>query len=166
MATQRGPAAGFTLIEIIVTIVVVGVISGIAALIIAQGMRAYSEETVRSDVVYQARLALQRMAREARLVRSCGDIAAPANPSATLSFTNIDGAAVAFTTAGGVISRGADVLATGITSAQPFRFLDRAGNATTSCAAPNDIWFIEISVAAAQGAETIALRTRVHPRSF
>ena len=35
---------GFTLIEITITIVIVGVFAGISAMIIMQGIRAYSEE--------------------------------------------------------------------------------------------------------------------------
>lgn len=164
---------GFTLIEIIITIVVVGIIASLAAMIILQGVRAYSDERSRSDVHYQARLAMERMAREARMVRSCSAISGPANPSATLSFTDINGNAVSYTVnAGtGVLSRGAgaDLLATGITSAQPFRFLDQNGNVTTACSvptAPTDIWFIEISLMDTQNSETLQMRTRVHPRNF
>jgi prepilin-type N-terminal cleavage/methylation domain-containing protein len=162
---------GFTLVEIVITIVVVGIIAGIAAMIIAEGARAYSDERSRSDVHYQARLAMERMAREARMVRSCGDINGPANPSATLSFTDSNGNAVSYTVNAGtkVLSRGADLLATGIMSAQPFRFLDQNGNETTACSVPavaTDIWFIEISLTDTQNSETLQMRTRVHPRNF
>jgi prepilin-type N-terminal cleavage/methylation domain-containing protein len=159
-------ANGFTLIELVMTIVIVGIISGIAAMIIAQGVKSYSDEQGRSGVRYQARFAVERMVREVRLIRSCADIAGPSNPSATLSFTDINGTAVLFNVALGNLNRGADRLATGITTAQPFRFLDKSGNTTTSCVSPNDIWFIEINVTALQGGETYSLRTRVHPRNF
>ena len=158
--------AGFTLIEIVITIVLVTILAGIAALIILQGVKAYSDEQSRSDVHYQARLAMERMAREIRHVRSCADITGPVNPSNTLSFTDITGTAVAFSVSGGNLSRGVDILATGITSAQPFRFFDRSGNATVSCIAPNDIWFVDISLTAEQGAESLVLNSRVHPRNF
>lgn len=163
---NRTSSDGFTLIEIVVTIVIVGIVGGIAAMIIAQGVRSYSDEQGRSGVRYQARFAVERMVREVRLIRSCADITGPANPSATLSFTDINGTAVAFSVAAGNLNRGADRLATGVTTAQPFRFLDKSGNPTTTCVSPNDIWFIEINLTAAQGAEAYSLRTRVHPRNF
>ena len=164
----RAPnSKGFTLIEIVITIVLVSIIGGIAAMIILQGVRAYSDEQRRSDVHYQARYAMERMAREARLIRSCAAITGPANPSNTLQFTDINGTAVTFTVNAGVLSRGADILATGVTSAQPFRFYQKDGTtATTSCISPNDIWFVEIALTATQGTETIQMRTRVHPRNF
>ena len=131
----RQAKGGFTLIEVVITIVISGIIAGAAALILAQATRAYFDEQTRGDVHYQARLAVERIAREARLIRSCDDISGPANPSASLAFTDINGSAVTFAVAGGNLSRGADMLAAGVISAQPFRFLDTAGNPTTACPA-------------------------------
>lgn len=159
---------GFTLVEIVITIVLIGILSGVAAMIILQGVKAYSDEQSRSDVHYQARLAVERIAREARLIRSCADInGRPVNnPSSALSFTDISGNAVTFSIAGGNLSRGGDILAMGV-NAQPFSFLDRNGALVTDCgAAPNDIWFIEIDVTSTQGGESLQMRTRVHPRNF
>lgn len=154
---------GFTLVEIVITIVIIGILSGIAALIILQGVSAYSSEQSRSDVHYQARLAVERIAREARMIRSCADIAGPANPSATLSFVDINGNAVSFSYAGGNLSRGANLLSSGITSAQPFTFLDVNGNQTTACPG---IWFVAVDVIGQNGSESAEMRTRVHPRNF
>ena len=159
---------GFTLIEIVITIVLIGILSGVAAMIIMQGVRAYSDEQSRSVVHYQARLAVERIAREARLIRSCADInGRPViNPSSTLSFTDINGNAVIFSVAGGNLSRGGDILAMGV-NAQPFNFLNRSGALITDCgAAPNDIWFVEIDVTSIQGTESLQIRTRVHPMNF
>lgn len=160
---------GFTLIEMIITIVLVSVLAGLAAVIILQGIRAYSDEQSRTDVHYQARLALERITREARQIPSCAAIAGAANPSDTLQFTDASGTLVTFTVNGAtkVLSRGGDILATGVTSAQPFRFLGKDGTTeTTSCISPNDIWFVEIDLTDTQGSETLRMRTRVHPRNF
>ena len=160
---------GFTLIELVMVIVLIGILSGFAAMIILQGIRSYSDEQSRVDVHYQARLAVERIAREARTIRSCADITGPANPSATLSFTDINGTLVTFSVnvVTGVLSRGADTLATGVTSATPFRFLKKNGtDQTTSCVSPDDIWFIEIDMSSTQGTESLQIRTRVHPRNF
>ena len=46
--TIRNPESnGFTLVEIVVTIVIIGIISGIAAMIILQGVKVYSAEQSR-----------------------------------------------------------------------------------------------------------------------
>lgn len=154
---------GFTLIETVLTIALVGILAGVAAVIIMQGAKSYSTGQSRGEAHQQARFALERMSREARSIRSCGDINAPMNPSAALSFTDITGNAVAFSVAGVNLMRGADLLAGGVTSAQPFRFLDNAGNETTACPG---IWFIEINLTDTQRTESLILRTRVHPRNF
>ncbi len=156
---------GFTLIEIVMSIVLISILSGIAALIILQGVKAYTDEQSRSDLHYQTRLAIERMTREIRLVRSCGDITTPgSNPAASITFTDINGTAVNFAVAGNTLNRGANLLATGITTAQPFRFL--AADGTTATMACPGIWFVEIMLADTQGTESIQMRTRVHPRSF
>jgi prepilin-type N-terminal cleavage/methylation domain-containing protein len=169
LALHAPHSKGFTLVEIVISIVLISILSGLAAMIIMQGVKAYSDEQSRTDVHYQARLAMERITREARLIQSCTAINAPANPSNTLRFTDIDGTDVTFTVNGGtkVLSRGADILATGVTSAQPFRFFKKDGaTATTSCISPDDIWFVEIDLTDTQGAEALQMRALVHPRNF
>jgi prepilin-type N-terminal cleavage/methylation domain-containing protein len=156
---------GFTLIEIVMTIVIVSVLAALAALIILQGVRAYSDEDSRSDIHYQTRLAVERIAREARQITDCTRITVPANPGGTFSFFDINtGATVTFSIAGTNLLRNADLLASGITSPQPFRFL--ATDGTTLTTACPGIWFIDISVTDAKGTQSLPMRTRVHPRNF
>ena len=156
-------SSAFTLIELIITIVIIGVLSTIASIIILQGARTYSTEDMRSNVHYQTSLAVERIAREARVIRSCADITAPANPSSTLSFTDVNGNSVSFSYAGGNLSRGANLLASGITSVQPFTFLDVNGNQTTACPG---IWTVVVDVIGQSSSETAEVRTRVHPMNF
>lgn len=165
---ERGwGASGFTLIELVLTIILLGIIAAAVSPLILQGIRSASIEQNRGDVHAQARLAVERVAREARAVRSCAEIVGPANPSAGLSFTDTSGAPVVFSLAGGNLSRGGDLLAQGVISANPFRFLKRdAVTETTSCVAPDDIWFIEIDLTCVQAGENLHLRTLVHPRNF
>lgn len=151
---------GFTLIEIVITIVLISIISGIAAMIILQGVRAYSDERNRSDVHYQARLAMERMAREIRMIRSRADITTMAN--ADLQFTDVYGNTVRFNLVGSDIQRSGSVLASNI-SPFAFSYYDTAGALTALSA---NLWLVEIALTATQGTETIQMRTRVHPRNF
>jgi len=157
---------GFTLIEIIMTIVIVSILAGIAAVIILQGVKAYTTEQPRSNVHYQTKLAVERMAREVRQIRSCttgagGDITT--TTANTLQFNDINGNTVNFSVAGGVLTRNANTLATGIISAQTFSYLTSAGMPSTACPG---LWFIDITITDQQGTNTIQMSTRVHPMNF
>ena len=148
------------------TIVIVSILAALAAVIILQGIRAYSDEDSRSDIHYQARIAVERMARELRSMPSCTNLTVSSNPGGTLSFVDVNtSATVTFSISGTDLKRNnTDLLASGITSAQPFRLLAADGNTlTTACPG---IWFIEISVTDTKGSQSLPIRTRVHPRNF
>jgi len=156
---------GFTLVEIVITITLTGIIAGIAAMIILQGMSAYLAEENRSDVQYQAGAALERMAREIRTIRSRADIVTMT--AADLRFTDMSGAQAGFTWINPNLNRwngaGTDPLAAGITA---FSFAYYQQDGVTLAAAAATVWFVDVSITAQQGDETQQMRTRVHPRNF
>ena len=157
---------GFTLVEIVITIVLVGILAGIAAMIILQGIRSYSDEQARSNVHYQARLAMERMAREIRQIRSTADI--PTMAGTTLRYVDVNGVQTGFQLTGTDIERTEDngstwqILATG-TTAFNFNYFRQDG---VTPAAAATLWFVEITMTSEQGAESLQMRTRVHPRNF
>lgn len=57
---------GFTLIEIILVIVLLGIVSGILAPVITQNIRAYSDSKSRNELMARGRIALGRLDRELR----------------------------------------------------------------------------------------------------
>ncbi|HAK60951.1 MAG TPA: hypothetical protein DCO77_11300 [Nitrospiraceae bacterium] len=156
---------GFTLFEVIITIVIVSILAGIAGILISQGVRAFSDEQARSDVYQQARLGMERMAREIRVIRSRTDITTMANTN--LRFTDVAGTTVGFNWASPTLQRwngiGNDVLASNITA---FTFAYYQQDGVTAAAAPATLWLVEITLTATQGSETLQLRSRVHPRNF
>jgi prepilin-type N-terminal cleavage/methylation domain-containing protein len=161
---MRNDAAGFTLIEIVITIVLVSILAGLAGMVILQGVRAYTVEQTRSDVHYQARLAMERMAREIRMIKSQADISAMA--AANLRYTDANGSNTGFNWVNPTLNRwngaGNDALATGIT-AFAFAYVKIDG---TAASAASEIWFVDISLTSQQGAEALVMRGRVHPRNF
>ena len=154
---------GFTLVEIIITIVLVSIIAIIAALIILQGVRAYSGERSRSDVHYQARLAMERMEREIRLIRNQGTSNIPIMVNNNLQFVDVNGATVNFSWVGTTLSRGADALAQNIT-AFTFNYYQQDG--VTTAATADVLWYVDITMTDTQGSNALQLRTTVHPRNF
>jgi len=66
-ARLRARARGFTLIEVIVSIVVLGILSAIVAVFIRAPILGYRDTVDRAEITDQADLALRRIARDLRL---------------------------------------------------------------------------------------------------
>lgn len=88
-------AQGFTLIEMVMSMMIIGLLGTAAAMAISYGVRATFETQTRVDTQSDLRLAVERMAREIRLMRR--DPAAPANydivaprTATRLSFRRLD----------------------------------------------------------------------------
>ena len=166
-APHTPDSKGFTLMEVIITIVIVGIISGIAAMIILQGMQTYTKEQNLSDAHYQGRQAMERMAREIRLIRSTADITA--STATTLRFTDVNGSALGFQWTNPTLNRwngvSDDVLASGV-AAFSFTYYKNDGTVAVLPADLGLLWFIDIAMTSQQGSETLPMQTRVHPRNF
>lgn len=66
---MRRRAPGYTLVEIVLVILLLGMLAGAAAMAINHGARASLESTTRTDTLSKLRLAVERFAREVRQVR-------------------------------------------------------------------------------------------------
>lgn len=170
---------GFTLIEIVIAIVLVGILASVAAMIIMQGIRAYSSEDVRSDGYYQARFAMDRMSREIRLIRSTA--AVPVDDIATMNTTTlvyyaIDNTQLGFRLSGGNIERTQDggtnwyqltrLTAPDAVTAPGGVFFTYLTNTGAPGAAQATLWYVQIQFTVTRGTESFFMSTRVHPMNF
>ena len=64
MSPRKTKQTGFTLIEMITVIVLLGIIAGILTPFIAKTMQAYTHSKARAELVAKGRLALERLTRE------------------------------------------------------------------------------------------------------
>jgi MSHA biogenesis protein MshO len=67
LGIEKKFSRGFTLIEMITVIVLLGIIAGILTPFISKAMQAYTHSRARASLVDKGHLALERMAREVRL---------------------------------------------------------------------------------------------------
>ena len=154
---------GFTLIELIMVIIITSIIASIAAMLILEGAKSYQKEVSYSDIHNQGRLAIERMAREIRLIRSATAADISTMTAANIVFNDVNGTNIQFSLAGTTISRSGNTLANNV---QSLAFSYYQQNGTTVAALPTDVWFVQIDLTTVNAGETLAMRLRVHPRNF
>lgn len=156
---------GFTLIEMLLTIVIIGIMAGVAAKILLSGLDTYSFVVSRKDATQNARIAMDRIASEVLLLEE-GDITFIANNR--ISFEDENGLSTSFQTqvSGNQtnITRGNDFLA------GPLGFLDfdylRADGADAAMISEIKKINIELSIDSQGGFGPVTFRTEVFPRNF
>ncbi len=97
-STQRG----FTLIEMVMTIVLIGIIAAVIAPVLSTTIGGFHAARVRNDLTAQARLVLERLTREIREADPAGITVNPAGTS--LTFTQLSGL-VGLVDTGGIMAR-------------------------------------------------------------
>lgn len=166
-------AAGFSLIELVVSIVVLGLLAAATAPIFSSSMRAYVESDAHLTTLSKARYATERIAREVRAVRydttnsryDFGTISAT-----SMTFTKQDATTVTITAAGanlnftyappGVTSPLTDEL-----SSVNFRYCTALQNPPTCNATAATVASVEVSLTLTNRGATHTQRVRVALRN-
>lgn len=157
--------AGFSLAELVLVIVLLGIVSAMVAVPLMEGARIFTSAEVRADLTGQGRLAVERMAREIRMVRSrtAADLPGCCN-NATLSFNDTSGNNIVYTVAGGnTITRNGVPLAAGDAASLNFSYFQQ--NGTTAAVNATQVWTIEVNLTVTKSGESQSYRVRVHPRN-
>jgi len=160
---------GFTMIELVMVIVILSVIAAIGSGIIHQGFRSYMTQKDLAHLDSQGRLALERMARELRLVRTATALDLTISPTTEITFTDTAGDTIRFyrdipsnTLMRTENANPTQPLSNNITS-MDFTYYDTNGVAT---AIVTQMRYISVQITATQGNFTRTLRTTVSPRSI
>jgi prepilin-type N-terminal cleavage/methylation domain-containing protein len=89
-------AGGFTLIEVVVTVVIVGIIFVLGGLMMGRAFETYDATQKTTDVDWQGRVALERMVRELRNIRSDTDLTMSTTSTDPIFFADPSGATACF----------------------------------------------------------------------
>ncbi len=154
---------GSTLVELIITIVVVGVISGIIGMLLLQGVQAFMAQDTKASITSQGRLAVERMVRDIRTIRSRTGVDIPVMTGATLSFVDTSGNPIVYTSAAGSVTRNGVALATPHATGVTFSYFQQNGTPAVSAA---QVWVIQVDLSFAGTNEAQDFRVRVHPRNL
>ena len=159
---------GFTLVEVVAAIVLFGIVAAMTARVLSQGFQSFIMGRNLAETDWQARVALERMTRELRIIRAPADIIMTSGSD--LTFTDLDGNAIRFCMgavgtcpgAAGDLTRNTQALATGV-SGLAFSYLTRTGAAT---ATPAQVYYVVIAFTATQGSMSKSYQAVVSPRNF
>jgi prepilin-type N-terminal cleavage/methylation domain-containing protein len=156
---------GFTLIELIIVIMILGIIAGIGSKILSQAFLGYFDNKYLVESDWQARLALERMQRDIRAIRSTADISTATATQLAFIDTNSDTITYSLSSAKlyrQTNSNTAQVLADGIQSIT-FSYFDK--NGTTTAVAAN-IRYITISLNVTLNNTNYIINTSVYGRNL
>ena len=166
---SRRSACGFSLIELVTVVIILGIVASSGALIISRGFNAYfaGRDMTRAD--WQGRLALERMTRDLRDVRSAvaGDI--PTMTATQITYNDIYGTNITYNlnvttlmrTQSGVAAAG---LADNISALQ-LSYLQKNGQSAAATAA--QVCYITVSaVATSYNNISVTYHDTVKPDSF
>lgn len=150
---------GFTLVEMITAIVLVGLLATIGAEMLGVGFTAYFTGRDLTEADAQGRTAMERLTRELRLIRARGDLAGLT--PASISFTDSAGNAIAYALAGTDLTRNGQVLAEGV-SAFNLSYFDSA----LAVATPATVYYVTVDLNITHRGTNQNYRATVHPRGF
>ena len=119
--------SGFTLIELIMVLVILGIIAAVTSKILATGLSGYLVSKNLTEADWQGQLGLERMVRDLRETRSPSDITTAT--STQFVFTNISGSSVTYQLTGTNLMRNTQILASGVNSLT-FNYYDANGTIT------------------------------------
>jgi prepilin-type N-terminal cleavage/methylation domain-containing protein len=170
---------GFTLVELIAVIVLAGILFSFGSALLGKVFSSYSLKQDVADSDWQAKVALERAARELRTVRSATAADLDIASLTQVRFVDTDGNGVCFyyNAAANRVMRsaqaptvgvpgdpcsGGQVLADNVTALN-FTYWDNTGAATAVVASA---YYITVNVTVTEGGYSGQFRTNVRPRNF
>ena len=162
------PACGFTLIEVIVTMVIAAVLATIGATVMRSGFSAYflGRELARDAI--QGTLALERMTRDLRSIRSATAADLPTMTATTISFFDVDGNTNTYDFPGGLVTYSlnggaAQPLADNVSNLT-FSYLQNDGQTVAGVA--TSVAYITVAITVTTQNSNATFRGTVKPANF
>jgi MSHA biogenesis protein MshO len=155
---------GFSLVELIVVIVVLGIVASMGATVVRDGILGYLSGREITNADWQGRLALERMTRELRNIASpnISNIAATSCGNSTFAFSDITGTQISYTQSTTTLMRNGQPLADNVTGLR-FYCLDSTVQPTTM---PSNVYYVTVSMVVSTANTSASYRSTVRPRNL
>jgi prepilin-type N-terminal cleavage/methylation domain-containing protein len=131
---------GFTLIEFVMVILLISIIAIVGSQMLAQGLKSSLTLQDITNASWQGQLAIERMMREIRYVRSAVDILIRTNGQ--FSFVDMNGNTIDYKLIGTNLMRNAQILASGVNTLT-FTYMDKNGNTVANT---TDVHYVGITM--------------------
>jgi prepilin-type N-terminal cleavage/methylation domain-containing protein len=171
---------GFTLIEVVVTMIVAAILFGLGATVISGAFRTYflGREINQND--WQGRLALERMTRELRTVRAATNPPIPPgdlniNTAGQITFVDFSGNTIVYRQTGNTIERSQNAgafqpLADNVSTTSPLTFSYLRNDGVTPEPVlggfSTNVYYVTLSFTVSSANASATYRGTVKPTSF
>ncbi len=147
---------GFSLIELVLVIVVIGIVVSASSRSIMEGLNSFVSAQSFYKLDWQANMALEEITREARTIPTPASITTAT--ASQFTFVDSTNTTMSYTISGGNILENGVILATNATSLA-FTYYTRLGASTATLSA---IRFVKISITLTSGTNTYTYTTTVN----
>lgn len=161
---------GFTLIELVIVIVTVGIIAGIVGFILLGATNSWRFASLRKDILWDGRLAMNRMVREIKEIKNLTSVTTAS--SSQFRFTRVDDSDITYSLSGTDLNRtesGTSNLLAENVSGLTFAYYNASGGQiVTPTVSPleTDIRRVRINLTLTKNVENIYLQSESVPRNF
>ncbi|MDD5291857.1 MAG: type II secretion system protein [Candidatus Omnitrophica bacterium] len=158
---------GFTIIESILVIAILGIVASIGVPLILSASDAISFLTVRNDMAQSADVAMSRMLNDIRRIRD--DVSVDTAAASQFRFFDTDDTDINYYLNSNNLMRGSNILASGVNSII-FIYYDEAGSQLSPPIAgigtQTDIYRVKITFVFNSGSYTFSYQSQVEPRNL
>jgi prepilin-type N-terminal cleavage/methylation domain-containing protein len=156
----RKKTAGFTLIELIMVIVIMGVISVVIGHILFQSFQTFITAQSVSDDDWQGLLSMNKFTNDVHNIRSMNDISTIT--ASSFSFVDMSGTTVTYALSGSSLQRSGTTLASGVTG-MAFAYYDKNYTVTSTAA---NVRYITFSTTLTQNNLSLTFSTMAGTRGM
>ena len=162
---------GFSLMEIIVVCVLIGIIAAVLIPPLHQGVQSFAVTETRGDLTSQARQAATRMIRELRNIQKEGDNTPNISSANATSITFVDvlDNTITFSLSGSTVQRNSNALVEQVSSLQ-FRYFNGSNAELTtlplSATDRNNVRRIMVTLTLAEGSLTVSVTEQAYLREL